>query len=195
MRKAKQSLAQRLNLLKKFFHQHKRLPDYKEMMALFNLTSKGTIAYAVEQFISAGWVYKTLDGKIAPTSTFFNIPHLGHIRAGVPLPADTTEYATFTLHEYALAKPENVYALRVSGDSMIDAGIQPGDTVLIDAQRTPVKGDIVAAYVDGEWTLKYYIPKGSAVWLMPANASYKPITPQKTLEIGGVVVSSIRTYH
>lgn len=85
--------------------------------------------------------------------------------------------------------------LTVSGDSMIDAGIQPGDLVLIEKGRNPKSNDIVIAQVDGEWTLKYYIKdRKDGVRLEPANKKYQTIIPKQSLVIGGVVRAVVRRY-
>lgn len=78
---------------------------------------------------------------------------------------------------------------------MINAGLQPGDLVILDKKREPKVGDIIAAFVDNEWTLKFYKKDHEKVYLEPANPKYQPIYPQLMLEVGGVVVSSIRKYY
>ncbi len=64
---------------------------------------------------------------------------------------------------------------------MAEAGILPGDMVLVDKGQVPKSGDIVIAEVDGEWTMKYLKKRGAGVALIPANPHYKPIKPQKEL--------------
>jgi SOS-response transcriptional repressor LexA len=86
------------------------------------------------------------------------------------------------------------YILRVSGDSMIDAGIHPGDMVLVERTSQPRDGDIVIAEVDGEWTLKYFRQQGQRVWLESANAAYPPITPERELQVVAVVRAVVRKY-
>jgi repressor LexA len=77
---------------------------------------------------------------------------------------------------------------------MIDAGICPGDLVLVDKGLAPKSGDIVIAQVDNEWTLKYFEKKGRAVYLRAANRKYPLIRPREELIIGGVVVANVRKY-
>lgn len=84
--------------------------------------------------------------------------------------------------------------LKVSGDSMIDAGIHPGDLVLVEKGRAPKNNDIVIACVDGEWTMKYFLRDKTGVRLEPANKKYKTIRAGHTLEIGGIVRTVIRKY-
>jgi SOS-response transcriptional repressor LexA len=84
--------------------------------------------------------------------------------------------------------------LKVSGDSMIEAGIMPNDFVIVDKSQKPKNKDIVIAQVDGQWTMKYLIKEKEKYTLMPANPKYKPIHPKSELYIAGVVVSVVRKY-
>ncbi len=84
--------------------------------------------------------------------------------------------------------------LTVSGDSMIEAGIQPGDIVLVEKGASPRNGSVVVAHVDGEWTLKYYSKDKNGVRLDPANRKYQSIRPKQSLQIGGIVKAVIRKY-
>jgi repressor LexA len=93
-----------------------------------------------------------------------------------------------------MSKPESTYLVTVSGDSMIEAGIMPGDIVVVERGRDAKNGDIIIAEVDNEWTMKYFEKIGQKVRLIPANKKYKPIIPKHELNIGGVVVSTVRKY-
>lgn len=75
---------------------------------------------------------------------------------------------------------------------MIEAGILPGDTVLVERGRTPRNGDIVIACVDGAWTMKYFFKDAKSVRLEPANKKYETIRPKRGLAIECVVSSVIR---
>ncbi|OGW56416.1 MAG: hypothetical protein A2Z09_01590 [Nitrospirae bacterium RBG_16_43_8] len=77
---------------------------------------------------------------------------------------------------------------------MSEAGILPGDMVIVDKGQVPKSGDIVIAEVDGEWTMKYLDKGRDGVTLIPANPKFKPIKPQKELKIAGVVTAVIRKY-
>ncbi|MFZ5390876.1 MAG: LexA family protein, partial [Patescibacteria group bacterium] len=79
-------------------------------------------------------------------------------------------------------------------DSMIEAGIQPDDQVIVERGRTPKNGDIVVAEVDNEWTLKYFDKQNGQTKLLPANKNYQPIIPRQELKIGGVVTAVVRKY-
>ena len=98
------------------------------------------------------------------------------------------------LDEYLIKHPEQSYLIKVTGDSMIDAGIHEGDLVIVERGRAPKDRDIVIAQVDGEWTMKYYEKHGNTVRLIAANKKYGPIVPKRELSVGGVVTAVVRKY-
>ncbi len=169
------------------------MPTYGEMCKLLNYQSKGAVRYVVQQLIEEEILEKDEQGKLIPKK-LLSIPMLGVIKAGSPIPADIQPDRYLNLHLLFENISSATYALTISGDSMIDAGIVEGDVVIIDKEKQPVNGDVVAACVDGEWTVKYFQHKDGIVSLLPANEEYKPIYPQISLEIGGVVISVIRQY-
>lgn len=123
------------------------------------------------------------DSNFVPYQPTGTVPVLGRIAAGVPIAAveDVEGYEPVTVSD-----PENCYYLRVDGDSMIGAGIQSGDLVLIRQQPTADNGQIVACKVNGEEaTLKRFRQQGGTVVLMPENPNYEPIiVPAKDFETG-----------
>lgn len=134
-----------------------------------------------------------------PIHTMLRIPILGHIAAGEPIQVeaiDPTHAEEFVeLAQGMLGSPENLFALKVRGDSMIDASVLDGDIVILRHQETALDGDMVAAWVEGdeETTLKYLFREGRQVRLQPANPTYKPILrPAEKVRINGRVVSVIR---
>jgi SOS regulatory protein LexA len=119
---------------------------------------------------------------------------LGEVQAGFPSPAEEDLQDTLSLDQFLIENPQASYLVKVSGDSMIDAGILPGDIVVVDRGRQPKPGDIVIAQVDGDWTMKYFTREKNKVVLQPANKKYKPIEPRENMTIGGVVVANVRKY-
>ncbi len=179
-----------LNYLKKF----RELPSYDEMVKLFDLKSKGSLHRYVQKFIEDGIVEKSASGKLLPTSKLYGLRVLGSVQAGFPSAAEEELAETMSLDEWIIDNPEASYMLTVSGDSMIDAGIVEGDTVIVNRGKKPETGDIVVAEVDGDWTMKYFIKRGSKIFLRAANKNYPDIHPETELKIGGVVASVIRKY-
>ncbi|OGK57161.1 repressor LexA [Candidatus Roizmanbacteria bacterium RIFCSPLOWO2_02_FULL_38_10] len=183
-----------LKKIRKFFKIHRRLPTYQELANLFNFASKNAAYKLAQKLIDAGFLEKDDSGKLIPKKLFAPLPNSGFVQAGFPSPAEEELIDTISFDEYLIEKPESTFILRVSGDSMIDAGIHPGDIVLIEKGRSPKDGDVVIASVDGEWTLKYYHKEQNKIVLVPANKKYQKIYPKNSLEIGGIVISVVRKY-
>ncbi len=115
-----------------------------------------------------------------------HVPMLGRIAAGGPILAEERIEDVFALPRQ-LVGDGTVFMLEVRGDSMIDAAICSGDWVVIRQQPTAVNGDIVAALLDNEATVKTFKRTGDQVWLMPHNPSYDPIDGNHATILGKVV--------
>ena len=178
----------------KFYRKAKRMPSYSEIAKLLGFKSKNASYKLVNKMIDMGLVAKDSSGKIIPKRIFGETRLLGTVEAGFPSPAEEELVDTITLDEYLIKNKEATYMLKVSGDSMIDAGIRPGDIVLVERNKSHKDGDIVIAEVDGEWTMKYLCKLGSKVTLMPGNKKYKPIIPKSELKIAAVVTAVVRKY-
>ncbi len=116
------------------------------------------------------------------------------MEAGIPSAAEEVLLETINLEDYVIRNLHVMYLLRVQGESMIDAGILPGDAVLVERRKEAKTGDIVIAEVDGDWTMKVFRKRGRRVVLEPANKNYPTILPQQHLRIAAVVIAVIRTY-
>lgn len=178
-----------------FYRKNRRLPSYREMLKITNLKSTNAIHKIVDSLITAGILEKDENGKLSPTRKIFGeIKVLGIVEAGFPSPAEEELIDTMTLDEYLIKNREATYLLQARGDSMINAGIMPGDLVLVERGPEPKPGDIVIAEVDGKWTMKYFRKLGKKAYLAPANKNYKPIFPEEELNIAAVVRAVIRKY-
>jgi len=130
---------------------------------------------------------------------FFQVPVLGYIAAGEPIQVETTDHYTadewLELNETLYRNPAELYALRVQGDSMIDASVLDGDIVILRHQERAENGEMVAAWIDtqNETTLKHFFLEGDQVRLRPANPSYPEMfLPAADVSVKGKVVSVIR---
>lgn len=123
-----------------------------------------------------------------------DLPLAGTVVAGFPSPADDELHDTLSLDEYLIRNKAATYLLRVTGHSMQDAGILPGDLLLVERGATPRDGDIVVAQIDRAWTLKYFRQRGAHVFLEAAHQDYHPIHPQEELQVAAVVRAVIRKY-
>lgn len=177
-----------------FYRKSRRMPSYSELAALLGFRSKNAAYKLIDKFIAAGLVAKDSRGKIIPKKIFGGTRLLGTVEAGFPSPAEEELIDTITLDEYLIKNREATYMLKVSGDSMIDAGIRPGDIVLVERNKSAKDGDIVIAEVDGGWTMKYLQKSGNKIILLPGNKKYKPIIPESELKIAAVVTAVVRKY-
>jgi repressor LexA len=125
-----------------------------------------------------------------------NLPVMGQIAAGVPIEAINQLSHSVAVPGQMLAGAGNYYALEVKGDSMIDAGINDGDVVVIRETSVADNGDIVVALVeDHEATLKRYMKRGNAISLEAANPAYEPrVFTDDKVKVQGKLVGLIRTY-
>ncbi len=118
---------------------------------------------------------------LVPSSESVEVPILGRVAAGTPILADEHVEATVRIDRFFLGSTgQQVFALRVSGDSMIEAGIFDGDYIFVKKQLEAHFGDIVVAMIDGEATVKRYEPDGDVVRFVPENSSMRPIVVQKS---------------
>ena len=115
------------------------------------------------------------------------------VEAGFPSPAEDYMEGNLDLNHHLIKHPAATFFVRVSGDSMIDAGIHPGDILIVDRSLEPCDKKIVIAVIDGEITVKRLRYRASLVFLEPENKHYRPIaiTGEKSLEIWGVVTNVI----
>jgi len=170
------------------------MPSYSEMMDIIGVRSKSVVDFWVKKLIAAGIVQKDAKGFLKFSGTSFGIPLVGNVAAGLPTYAEENAHDIVSMDEYLVAKPDSSFLLRVTGDSMIGAGIMEGDLVIVERNREPKNGDIVLAEVDGSWTMKYFRKQGGEVVLEAANPAYPTIYPQEELKIGGVITASVRKY-
>lgn len=177
-----------------FYEGKRRMPSYEEIAKLVGFSSKNAVSKLVTKLIEEGIVEKDARGKLVPTSHFSELPLLGLVEAGVPAMAEAQNLDTMSIDGYLINDRGRTFLLEVKGDSMIEAHIEEGDLVVAERASTARDGDIVVAEVDGEWTLKYYKKQGDKVWLLPANAKYKPIYPRETLRIAAIVRGVVRKY-
>lgn len=163
-------------------------------MKLLGFKSKNAVFKLVAKLVDQGLVDKDSRGRLIPTSIFSEVPLLGTVEAGFPSPAEEETSDTMSLDDYLIKNKEATYILKVKGDSMNEAGIMPGDMVLVERGAQAHEGDIVIAEIDGAWTMKYLRRQGTRYYLKPANPKYPPIYPQEGMNIAAVVRAVVRKY-
>jgi repressor LexA len=119
------------------------------------------------------------------------VPLVGRIAAGIPITAEEMVDEVFPLPRQLVGKGE-LFMLKVVGDSMIDAAICDGDWIVVRQQKDAVNGDIVAAMLDGEATVKVFQQRDGHTWLLPRNSAFAPILGDFA-ELLGKVVAVLRS--
>lgn len=136
----------------------------------------------------------------ADLSTELNLPFVDNgIKAGFPSPAQDYLTESIDLNKTLIRHSETTFYAKVSGDSLTEAGISDGDLVIIDKSLEAKNGDYVAAFIDGEFTLKQFKldEMNNCAWLIPANKKYHPIkvTEDNDFMVWGVITSCIKRFH
>lgn len=188
-----ENLKEKVGRVRKYYAENKVMPTYDEICMLFGFKSKNAAFKLVNKLVDKGFVEKMDKGRLKPGANFLGLPIYSSVSAG---PATTEEEILLDhvdLNDYLIPKPESTVLINVRGDSMIDAGIQEGDKVIVDRKAAPQLGNIVVAVVDGEYTVKYFDKtKEGKIVLQPGNPKYQPIIPQNEMAIFGKVVGVVR---
>ncbi len=116
------------------------------------------------------------------------------ISAGFPSPADDFKQQQINLDKELIKNKEATFFARVSGQSMVDAGLDDNDLLVVDRSLEPAHNKIAVCFIDGEFTVKRLKIKADGLWLQPENSDYKPIkvTEENNFVIWGIVTSVIK---
>ena len=180
-------------------------PSMREIGEAAGLNSPASVKYQLDILEEKGFIRSDADrgramevvlpdhmtGAGAHTDKTRFIPLVGSIAAGVPITADQQVEETFPLPESLVGKGD-LFMLKVKGESMIDAAICDGDYVVIREQKDCNNGEIVAAMIDGEATVKTFQRKNGHIWLLPANDDFAPIDGDHC-EVLGIVTAVLRS--
>jgi len=187
-------LRSRIRAISGFYYQKGRMPSFSEIAKLAGFRSKNAVYKLINKLEKQKILQRDSKGRLIAGSIASPVKMLGTVEAGFPSPAEEELADNLSLDDLLIHNREATFLLKVSGDSMSNAGILPGDMVLVDKGEVPKSGDIVIAEVDGEWTMKYLRKRGESVMLLPANPKYQPIKPKRELKIAGVVTAVVRKY-
>jgi SOS regulatory protein LexA len=187
-------LRSRIRAISSFYYQKGRMPSFSEIAKLAGFRSKNAVYKLINKLEKQKILQRDAKGRLIAGSIASPVKMLGTVEAGFPSPAEEELADNLSLDDLLINNREATFLLKVSGDSMSNAGILPGDMVLVDKGEVPKSGDIVIAEVDGEWTMKYLRKRGESVMLIPANPKYQPIKPKRELKIAGVVTAVVRKY-
>ena len=184
-----------LNFINIFIEKHGYAPSIREICVGVNLKSTSTVQYHIEKLIKSGYLQKNYKKSRAITLNSANfqnkIPILGEIAAGSLLMAEENVIGAVNYHNSD--NSSDLFALSVSGDSMIDEGIHEKDLVIIDKSSEIKNGDIGAFLINNsEGTIKFLKNLNGKQYLVPANKNYKNIPVNENIKPIGKVVSLIR---
>ena len=185
-------------------------PSVREIGEAVGLKSPSTVHFHIKHLEELGYISKsgrkgralTLTERAAPAAAApapaqeaempsGRVPVLGDVAAGSPILAQECidDYISFDTQ----GRDGEFFALRVRGESMLNAGIRPGDLVVVHRQPTAQNGEIVVALLEDEATVKRLSRRGGEVWLLPENEAYSPIDGREA-SILGKVTAVVRQY-
>ena len=181
-----------LNYVNEFIQENGYSPSVREIGAAVGLRSTASVSYHLQALQAKGLLQdpgaKGRKRAIVTTQRPGQIPVVGVVTAGLPILAVENQEGTM-----AWEGDPSCFALRVRGDSMINAGIMSGDKVVVRPQQTANDGQIVVARIGDEATVKRLRRRNGEVWLMPENDAYEPIDGTEA-EIIGLVKAVYREY-
>lgn len=191
-----------LDYIGTFIEERGYSPSLEEIGAHFGLSSVATVHKHVSRLVEKGLVRRGWNQNRSielvekgPASRALEIPLLGRVAAGRPIEA-VSEPESIAVPEQMVARLGRVFALRVSGNSMIDEGIRDGDCVLVEERQSADNGELVVALVDqSEVTLKKLFRENGRIRLQPANPTVRPLVlDARRVSVQGVVVGLLRRY-
>lgn len=177
-------------------------PSMREICDAVGLTSVSSVSHQLTQLELRGFIRRdpnlnraieilvelegNPDAVRVSDEDVVNVSLVGRIAAGIPITAEQNVEAVFPLPRQVVGQG-NVFMLKVQGDSMIDAAICDGDFVVVREQQTAENGDIVAAMLNDEATVKVFKQRDGKTWLLPRNSAYEPIDGDYAKVLGKVV--------
>jgi repressor LexA len=188
-----------LAYIQRFIREEGYPPTIREIGDAFEINSTNGVRYYLTMLERAGHVRRR--GKVSRGIELSHharhqtgIPILGRVAAGAPTLAEENFEGRVNAEEI-FGDPSALFALKVRGDSMIDAGIHENDYVIVRQQDRANTGQMVVALIEDEATVKYYHPKRDRIELVAANSKYEPIVVERgaAFHILGIVKGVMRT--
>ncbi len=191
-----------LSYIREFQQKRGYSPSLADLALAFGVRSKNAVAKVVNVLFKNGHLEKDPKGRIKileqiqeAISAPFSLPLFGPIAAGFAAPVEEHAEESVTLEDYLVRDKAATFLLRVKGESMINAGIQEGDLVVVERGKQPKAGDIVVGVLDGEFTLKRLKKdKAGRYHLHAENPAFPEMYAMEELQTAGVVRGVIRKY-
>ncbi len=192
MPRPRSDLSGHLGSLQDYFAENGIIPSLTELGKLWGIAGRAWTHRVVARLKEEGFLEETAGRRLRPGERFFERTIADTVRAGLPQAANDVGRDAVGIDRFLIDRPSETELFQVRGDSMIDAGIHEGDFAVIEKSRSAMPGDIVLAFVDGEFTLKTLARDRKGFYLAAANRAYSPIRPEQNLEIHGVMVGLFR---
>jgi len=191
------------SFVREFIHSRKFPPTIREICDEFGIKSSNGVRDSLKALERKGLIKKfskqargieLVESSVSTSENTISLPVIGRIAAGTPILAEENIEDTITIDQSLLPRGSEIFVLRVNGDSMVGDGILDGDLAIIRSQKNAEQGQIVAAIIDGDATLKHYYPKPNKVELRASNPKYLPITigESESFYIAGILAGVIR---
>ena len=176
-------------------------PTYQQLCDTLNISSKNGVRKHIEALVAKGYLEKDssprglriIDPEYKPRGQEEPaVPLIGQIAAGFPILAEENVERYVPVPRNLIKSEGRYYALRVRGDSMVNAGIFDDDLVIVKASDMAINNDIVVALIDGEVTVKRFVSRDGLKYLKAENPAYEDLYPIESFTIQGKVVGLIR---
>lgn len=199
-----------LDFIQQFAEANGYPPTYREIGKHFNISSTFGVKRHIDALVKKGFISN--ESKTSRTISIIDeglnksgqlldnmlgLPIVGRVAAGYPVLAEENIEGNMMIDASLVNKKVGCFGLKVSGDSMVNAGILEGDLVIVSPQKNAVNGDIVVALLHDEATMKRFEIKENKIYLVPENEKYRPIEVDNVEEFSiiGKVISVFRTYN
>jgi repressor LexA len=183
-----------LGKLQDYYAENGVLPSFSKIASLIGLKTSSAVSAMVDRLKASDHLASTPERRLIPGAKFFERPVADTVRAGMPEPSNDVRSDVVSIDHHLIQKPSHTVLLSVRGDSMIDAGLLEGDTLVVVKGAPYQVNDIVVAIVDNDFTVKYLAHDKRGFYLKPGNKAYAPIRAKDHLEVYGLVVGSFRKY-
>ena len=199
MKKSEQKMQDILSFIENYTKSYGYPPTYREISVGVKLKSINSIKKYLDRLENLGYIsrknFKSRSIELVKQKQeTVNFPILGQVAAGQPILAEQNIENYLTISKVLIGNLDEtaLFALRVDGDSMIEAGINNGDLAIVHYQSSVENGEIAVVMVEDRATVKYFFKEKDKIILRPANELYKPIERKDNITIVGKVVAILR---
>jgi SOS-response transcriptional repressor LexA len=189
-----ESAARVLTAVQDYFAKQRAMPSFADIARTLGI-SVSTVAFHVDALKANHFLGATATGRLVPGKAFFQRTLVSSVTAGMPALVDDSAPEALLIDEYLVDTPSRTFLLTVKGESMLDAGLFPGDILVVKRGALAVPGDIVVVNANGEGTVKELAQdEAGELYLRARNPAYPDIAPAEGFEVMGVVTGQFRRY-